>query len=246
MEYKGRILIVEDEIIIAEDIKDMLEEIGYEVIGISKRITEAIEMIEVYAPDLVLLDILLDNGNDGINLARIIKDKYHKPFIFITAHSDIKTVERAKFVNPYGYLVKPFEKEDLYTTIEIAFANYLSRKVDRNHYKKINSFVLNDYIFIKKDHFMHKVKLTDIKWIKSEGNYLDLYCINSKHLIRATIRDFVERLPKDLFKQVHRSYIVNVDYIDALSHRVLKIGNTHIPIGNSFVGNVQESFDIIL
>ena len=242
---KIKILIVEDEIVIAEDIKYMLEEIGYEVIGITKETSEALDKIDKHSPDLILLDILLYNGSNGIDLAKLLKDKYNKPFIFITAHSDKQTVERAKLVNPNGYLVKPFEKEDLYTSIEIALANYLSNQDSKNNYKKINSFIINDYIFIKKDHLMYKVKLNDIKWIKSDGNYLDLYCTNSKHLIRATVRDFVEKLPKD-FIQVHRSYIVNTDCIDALGHRVIKIGKTHIPIGNLYVENVQESFDIIL
>ena len=188
---KIKILIVEDEIVIAEDIKDMLSEIGYEVIGISKGMTEAINIIENHRPDLVLIDILLYNGSNGIDLARIIRDKYHKPFIFITAHSDKPTVERAKLVNPYGYLIKPFEKEDLYTSIEITYANYLRSLDKRNNYKRINSFIVNDHIFIKKDHFMYKLKLFSIKWIKSDGNYLELYCNNSKHLIRATIKDFL-------------------------------------------------------
>ncbi len=241
---KIKILIVEDEIVIAEDIKYMLEEIGYEVIGISKEKSEALENIEKYEPDLVLLDIILYNGGDGIGLAKLLRDKYHILFIFITAHSDKHTVERAKQVYPNGYLVKPFDKEDLYTSIEITFANYL-RKFGNNNYKKINSFIINDFIFVKKEHLMYKLKMIDIKWIKSEGNYLELYCSNSKHLIRATVRDFVEKLPKD-FIQVHRSYIVNTACIDALGHRVIKIGHTHIPIGNHYVENVQESFDIVL
>ncbi len=243
---KIRILIVEDEIVIAEDIKDMIEEIGYEVIGISKEITEALDIIENQSPDLVLLDILLYNGGDGIDLAKLLRDKYRKPFIFITAHSDKQTVERAKLVNPYGYLIKPFEKEDLYTSIEITFANYLRSLGSKNSYKKNSSFIVNNNIFIKKDHFMYKLKLYNIKWIKSDGNYLELYCNNSKHLIRATIKDFINKLPEEQFIQVHRSYIVNTEHVDALGYRVIKIGNSHIPIGNSYVENVQECFDIVL
>ena len=105
---------------------------------------------------------------------------------------------------------------------------------------------LYDYIFIKKDYFLYKIKVYDIKWIKSEGNYLDIFCINSKYLIRYSLKEFLNQLPSDIFIQVHRSYIVNIHFVDAFGHRMLKIGNVYIPIGQSFVENIQNRLNILL
>lgn len=113
-----------------------------------------------------------------------------------------------------------------------------------NYLDKLHS--LKNYIFIKKDHLHYKIKLSEIKWIKSEGNYLNIFCINSKYLIRLSLKEFLNILPEDTFIQVHRSYIVNMHYVDAFGYRMLKIGNTYIPIGQSYVDNIQNKLNILL
>jgi len=101
-----RILIVEDELIIAEDIKIELESLGYEVIGIAATYDEAIELFNNYHPDVMLVDILIAGGKDGIDLARTIRKKEDLPLIFLTSYADKGTVERAKQVKPLTMLTK--------------------------------------------------------------------------------------------------------------------------------------------
>jgi len=122
--------------------------------------------------------------------------------------------------------------------------NSFNNIIKMNDVEKLRS--IYDYIFIKKDHFLYKIKIHDIKWIKSEGNYLDIHCIKSKHLIRYSLKEFINQLPSDIFIQVHRSYIVNIHFVDAFAHRMLKIGNIYIPIGQSFVRNIQNKLNILL
>ena len=119
-----RILIIEDELIIAENMKKMLHDLGYEVTGIACDKNEAVQLLNKEIPDIALVDIKLRHGDDGIELANSIKEEYNIPVIFITSFSDKDTIERAKFVKPGGYIVKPFEKKDLYTSIEIALFNF--------------------------------------------------------------------------------------------------------------------------
>ena len=120
-----KIIIVEDELIIAEDMKEMLLNMQYEVIGIANGCDEAEQILSRDIPDIALIDINLRGDEDGISLAMSIRKRYDIPIIFITSFSDKATVERAKQVKPNGYIVKPFEKEDLYTTIEIALDNVI-------------------------------------------------------------------------------------------------------------------------
>jgi CheY-like chemotaxis protein len=116
----ARILIVEDEAIVAMAIKKRLLSLGYVVSGVAASGNDAINKVEGTYPDLVLMDILLKDDMDGITAADIIQKRFAVPVVFLTAHSDANTLERAKQVDPYGYIIKPFTERDLNTTIEIA------------------------------------------------------------------------------------------------------------------------------
>ncbi|MFO7966193.1 MAG: response regulator [Archaeoglobaceae archaeon] len=116
----AKILIVEDESIVAMDISSMLENLGYTVSGIAGSGEEAIRSAGIREPDLVLMDIMLRGGVDGIEAAEYIRHNFQIPVVYLTAYSDNKTLERAKITEPYGYILKPFEERELHTCIEIS------------------------------------------------------------------------------------------------------------------------------
>ncbi|TKJ42431.1 hypothetical protein CEE37_01750 [candidate division LCP-89 bacterium B3_LCP] len=119
-----RILVAEDERIVVEDIKECLIGLGYDVTGIVSRGNEAIDTATSTYPDAVLMDIRLKGDMDGIEAAEIIQSKLSIPVIYLTAHADDSTLERAKKSEPYGYILKPFESKELHTTIEIALLRH--------------------------------------------------------------------------------------------------------------------------
>ena len=119
-----KVLIVEDEPLIAADISMILGDIDYEIAGIAYDSTTALDYLAVRHPDLVLLDIAIQGDKDGIDIAKIINEKYKLPFIFITSFSDKVTVDRAKYTLPYGYIVKPFKEKDIFSTIEMALFRF--------------------------------------------------------------------------------------------------------------------------
>lgn len=123
---KAKILIVEDEGLIAEDIKANLEKLGHTVVGIVMNGDRALDAIANPEIDLVLLDINIKGSLNGIDLAKLIKEKYRMPFIYLTASSDDHTLEKAKATLPYGYIVKPFNEFDLKVNIDVALHKYNS------------------------------------------------------------------------------------------------------------------------
>ncbi len=242
-----KILIVEDEAIIAEDIKLQLIKLGYQVTGISKTYETSLQLIEKEVPDIVLVDIRLEGKNDGIDLVRVIKEKYDIPAIFLTSHADKATVEKAKQVKPEGYLLKPFKREDLYTSIEIAFSNYIERLTSiqaSKVFENENSPVIQNSIFVKKDHLLIKIRFDELKWIRAERNYVELHCDDKMHLTRSTLREFLDKLPQDQFIQVQRSYAVNVDHISAIESSAIFIGKTEIPVGRSYLEIIKNRLHI--
>ncbi|OHD56036.1 MAG: hypothetical protein A2Y33_11325 [Spirochaetes bacterium GWF1_51_8] len=117
---KRKILLVEDEIIIASSIQQWLEELNYSVSGIAPSAEKAMILIEQQIPDLILMDIMIQGEMDGIELADRIHEKYSIPIVFLTAYSDDITLERARISGPYGYLLKPVTQKDLSIAIENA------------------------------------------------------------------------------------------------------------------------------
>lgn len=126
-EKRLKIIVVEDDVIIARLIEEHLLDGGYHVLGVEHSGDRALDLIHNQQPDLVLLDINIDGSKDGIEVGEEIKAKYDIPFIFLTALSDLGTLERAKKALPCGYLVKPYKASDLYSTIAIGMYNFASR-----------------------------------------------------------------------------------------------------------------------
>jgi diguanylate cyclase (GGDEF)-like protein/PAS domain S-box-containing protein len=124
------ILIVEDEKIIALDLQRRLERFGYSVVGMASEGQEAVSLARERSPDIILMDIMLAGSMDGIEAARQIRLQLGIPVIFLTAYTDEKTLERAKEVEPFGYILKPFKERELYTTIDIAlYKNSIDKKL---------------------------------------------------------------------------------------------------------------------
>ncbi|MBK6354524.1 MAG: response regulator transcription factor [Saprospiraceae bacterium] len=122
--YKVRVLIVEDEPLIAENLAMYLNNNDYEVAGIAYDFEEGMLSLKEGKPDIVLLDINLEGKQDGIDLGKYIHEKLGIPFVFLSSYSDKNTLDRAKQVQPSGYLVKPFHEKTLLTTLEISLANF--------------------------------------------------------------------------------------------------------------------------
>jgi PAS domain S-box-containing protein len=123
-ESKVQILVVEDERIIALNLKENLESLGYAVVGIAASGDKAVEKATKSHPDLVLMDIRLKGDMDGIQAAQQIWDNLSIPVIYVTGHSDQSTLERAKVTAPFGYILKPIKERELYVAIETARERY--------------------------------------------------------------------------------------------------------------------------
>lgn len=130
MKDSVRLMIVEDEALIAEDIADLCEDIGYPPIFVAYRAGQAVDYLKNNPVDLVLLDINLEDSIDGVEIAEFIKKECQADFIFLTSYSDQHTLKRVAATNPAGYIVKPFNKEQLQSTITLAINKKKSKIKD--------------------------------------------------------------------------------------------------------------------
>jgi CheY-like chemotaxis protein len=142
----ARILIVEDEVVIAMEIESLLEQLRYEVVGHASRGEDAIVLAAQHHPDLILMDIRLKSEMDGITTAETIFRQFKIPIVFLTAHSDPSTLERAMVLQPYGYILKPFRKNDLFTSIEIALYKHRALSAEQGLQRELFKLHVIDHI----------------------------------------------------------------------------------------------------
>ncbi|WP_242926658.1 LytR/AlgR family response regulator transcription factor [Pontibacter vulgaris] len=254
---KPKILISEDEIIIAEDLAASLEELGYQTCAIDTG-EDTIDMIRETQPDLVLLDINLRGKADGIEIGSRIKAEFGIPFIYLTAYADKATIDRAKKTEPDGFLVKPFDDKNLRSAIEIALYKHDSHRLEgkdpeenpqpnnhNNHNGNHKDEVATDYIFVKVKHRIIKVHYNEILWVEAYDNYSFIVTADQKYLVSSTLKDMESKLPPQNFVRVHRSYIANLDKIEALEENSVVFSKGDIPIGKSYKKTLMSRFNII-
>jgi len=127
----ARVLIVEDDGIIAEDIYSLLEDKGFSVTGVAHNGLDALDMLKNRNPNFVILDINLGSGMSGLQVAKVIHEKHEIPYIFLTSFDDDDTLNQAQRFGPYGYIVKPFQERTLLTTIKTALSNFNKAKENK-------------------------------------------------------------------------------------------------------------------
>lgn len=238
---KIKILVVEDEIIIADNICETLSDLGYDALEPAISYSQAMEILETEKPDIAILDIQLSGKKDGVDIAWKIKEDYNIPFVFLTSNSDINTIDRVKKLDPPAFLVKPFNKEELFASIEIALHNFV--KSDINQESEIN-LIIKDSIFVKTKSAFEKIKFDDILFLKSDHVYIEIITKSNKvFVVRASMTSFLEKLPENFFR-THRSYIVNLDFLDFFSSSTVKIGDNEIPIGKVYRDELLKKIKI--
>lgn len=221
-----KIGIVEDELLVAESIVEILEELGYEPGKPAASYTRAIKMLEEFKPDLVLVDIQLYGSKDGIDLATTIREQAdYLPLIFLTANSDRTTIERAKVVKPDAYLVKPFTKRELFAAIEIAFSNIAAMHGESSVQKYPAT------LFVKQDQSFLKLRTAEILFAEADHVYVTFYMADGRKILtRATMKEYAAQLNPAFFFQSHRSYLVNLQQIEKVEEAELHIGTHRIPL----------------
>jgi PAS domain S-box-containing protein len=140
---KIKILVVEDESIVAKDIQNTLIRLGYDVPATASNAASAFQKLDDIQPDLVFLDIKLKGDIDGIQIAEKIKHSYEIPVIFLTSFVDKTTLDRAKVTEPYGYIVKPFNESDLQTTVEMALYKFEKDKETKYNKERFENALVN-------------------------------------------------------------------------------------------------------
>ncbi|MBL4709541.1 MAG: response regulator [Flavobacteriales bacterium] len=239
-----KILIVEDEAISAEGLESALKKMGYQIIGIAADALSALDLITNTPPDLAILDINIQGDKDGVWLAEQIKHR-NIPYIFLTAYGDKKTIERAIKTQPYGYLIIPFTKSDIFAAIEVAISNFNKlREEEPVKANDSNQKGANISLYVKEEHLFIRINFDDIIYLQANGNYLNIHTINKRYVVRDTIKSIKHKLPYNQFYQTHRSYVVNSKRIERFGGNFIEVNNTVVPLSSSYKEDLIKRLNI--
>lgn len=227
-----KILIVEDEPLIAKDLSFILEDLGIQKIEFAMNYDDAIASIKTQSFDLILLDVNLSSEKDGIDLAHEINKSKPTPFIFITSYYNQSTVERAKITNPLAYLLKPFNQFDIRINVEMALY-----KSDQSNEKST--------VYIREKNGTVQLEITDIKILEAQDNYTKIICGDRELTISQTLKSILSKLPESDFVRTHKSFAARIDQISMIKGGYAFIGEEKIPIGRSYKVDFQERISIL-
>ena len=224
------ILVVEDDILIAEMIKEILLELDHTVLAIAYNFDDAFNLIETASIiDMAILDIQLGKEKSGLKLAQKIQNEKKIPFIFLTSYSDRSIIDEALKYQPRAYLMKPFSKMELFTTLSII--------QQQSIHSKSNEILLKD----GNKHF--KLNIADVLWIKSDNIYLEIQLENEKLIIRNSFKRFLEEVSDPRLKRVHRSYVINMDKMESVQGNFIIIKNQQIPVTRDSKDEILSYFE---
>ncbi|MBK8498882.1 MAG: response regulator transcription factor [Flavobacteriales bacterium] len=236
-----RVLIVEDDALIAADLAALLRDLGYQVVAICPDASMAMPALLAHRPDLVLLDIHLGQGDDGIQVAARINATAATPFLFVTGHTDRGTLERVKAVRPAGFIIKPFDEDDLRTQIEIALARHAAQVESGSQPTEAQrqDFRIGNALFVRDKGRLVKVPVEEIHYAEAANNYVLLHTSDRRYVLNSSLGAVAERIGSPHFVRVHRSYLVDIRRVSGLREKEILLGDLVLPLGRTHRAEVR-------
>lgn len=233
-----KIYIIEDDLIIAQNLKENLQELGYEIVGMAASYRQVRETMIAAEPDLCLVDIYLKgSAKNGIEIVREMQVDLPIPYIYLTSFSDHEYLDKAKGTNPAAYLLKPVDPRQIDVTIDLAMSTFYQNSFATSH-AACPLLKGPDHIFVKTRGRYEKVVYTDILYLQSSGTYTEIVTSAKKVIISQTLKKILPQLASKSFVRCHRSYAVNSEkiaaYDESFVYLVASTQTYKVPVSRSY------------
>ncbi|WP_149241013.1 response regulator transcription factor [Dyadobacter sp. 32] len=240
-----KILIVEDDLIFAMDLKSSMEGAGHVVTGIARDSKEAMKLVKNNPPELAIVDITLGMVEDaGIRIVKDILNQVWIPFIYLTGHTEGGMIEKATETEPASYLFKPFRPAELLIQVQLAYENFPKRPTPETVSQRSSDFF---YFPSKNGH--EQVKKDEILFLKAQGHCTDIYLTHEKtpHMIGTNLGTLVKYFTTDNFMRLSKSLFINLDHLKQIdrSHIYMGEGRVAVEISEANRKNLLKTIKVI-
>tara|TARA_R110000772_G_scaffold210924_2_gene321598 strand:+ start:813 stop:1502 length:690 start_codon:yes stop_codon:yes gene_type:complete len=226
----NNILIVEDEVLIANYLKRCLQKYGYNCAGIAISFDQALHLLGKEKIDAVLLDINIYGSKSGIDLGNLIKQQFNIPFLYLTSYTDTETIHLLKETAPKAFLVKPINEVALATTLDLLFIE--PQLAPETNICKFKIGITT-----------YRVNLKELHYIMSDANYVDLHLTTEKKLIRSTLKDILKKFPENSLIKINRRVAVNPEHVAVYNGKTIKTSLGKIfKVSNLLRENLSKNF----
>lgn len=216
-----RVLIVDDEVLIAETLKDYLQKLGFKQIKMTHSKKETFELLSFWKPHIALLDIRMEELYDGLEIGQQFKLDYKIPFMYVTAHSDMEMTQRILKSKPDGYITKPIRINELMINLGMVIQRF----------QEVQNEILVEF---KNGYDIERIHLSELLYIKAEGNYVEIYLQSRKVVVRNTLEAILQEINNEIIVRIHRSFAVNTHKIKKRSNTEIDLGEVQLPISRSY------------
>ena len=231
---------LEDELLLASDLKGKLEELGYAIVHVRSG-EETFSALRKELPDLAILDIEVEGEMNGLEIGSYIKKTYNLPILYLTQFKDLQTFKLAKKIKPFSYLTKPVTLWDLVRTIELSL-EHAAISVDEEN----KNYVLPKALYLKSsEQSFERVSIDEILYLKADGSYTEIFTSQKRFLFSENISFYEKKLIAPQLLRVHRSWIVNLEKIDRIEEKNLLVNEQKVPIGKTYRKEVLRRFTLI-
>lgn len=221
---KCKVLIVEDEVLISEHLKRIVQNSGYRPLEICGDYNQAMELLKTETPDMAFLDIRMNGVDEGVEVAMHLRT-LGIPFVFVTSFSDKETLKKAVSQQPLGYVLKPFDTDDI-----------------KEHLKVLEAAITGNFITLGSVNNKERIAIKDILWLRSENVYVELQCADRIHVHRAKLSEIHNSLPNHLFVRTSQSHIVNLAHVKSVSSETILLDSYEIPLSKKYKKEVFDRF----
>jgi len=235
-----RLLIIEDDPPTALDMRRKLANCGWHIPDIVNDASDALTFLSIYKPHLVLMGINSSRREEKITIAKHINKAHNTPVIFFSSYADQDTIDSAKEANPAAFMVEPYSEAQIRVAVEMALYNFTHSMTSSSTYSKTmlggitGHYLLDDRMFIKKNNRFERVNFLEIQWMQAESNYTKIVTDKTSYTLTLTLRHLFEKIYHPSFIRVHRSYVINMEHIEAFEGNMLLIKGQKIPISKSY------------
>lgn len=245
MEMHKSVLTIEDNLIVAEDLKDKLESLGYEVIGNFTDLDEVLAVLEASKVDLLIVDILLGQEKTGIDFVKEIYRNYHLPVVYLTANSESAMVKMAMETHPSAYLIKPFKLSEFVINIDLAIKNFERNKGARESLEYDGFRVVKDAIFIPVNQMHIRIKNEDIYAVEADGAYIKILTKEKRYQISSNLKNFIRQFTDPDFIRISRKHLVNVNYVEKINGNTIYLGSYEVQFSRFNRQEILRHFRIV-